>query len=147
MLNALARRGPDSAGAALYGHGEPSGEICWIKLGESEDTKRSEQTALERGLFGTLGVGRLVELDPADLAAGLAVTVERGSRRVRSAPGQRVEHREDHRADRLVAAGLVEVADDPAHAQSPPCPACATSARTASVTTLASGNPPSLAIE
>lgn len=49
MLNALAKRGPDSAGAALYGHGEGSGEICWIKLDESDDdARRSEQIALER---------------------------------------------------------------------------------------------------
>ena len=48
MLNALARRGPDSAGAALYGHGEPRGEICWIKLDEQADHERSEASALER---------------------------------------------------------------------------------------------------
>lgn len=48
MLNALARRGPDSAGAALYGHGESNGEICWIKLDELADHGRSEATVLER---------------------------------------------------------------------------------------------------
>jgi glutamate synthase domain-containing protein 1 len=48
MLTALARRGPDSAGVALYGRGEPRGEICWIKLRESEDTDGSEKVTLDR---------------------------------------------------------------------------------------------------
>lgn len=48
MLTALARRGPDSAGVALYGRGEPRGEICWIKLSEADDAERSEELALER---------------------------------------------------------------------------------------------------
>jgi glutamate synthase domain-containing protein 1 len=48
MLTALARRGPDSAGVALYGRREPRGEICWIKLRESEDTDESEKVTLDR---------------------------------------------------------------------------------------------------
>jgi len=48
MLTALARRGPDSAGVALYGRGEPRGEIGWIKLREAEDVDRSEEVTLDR---------------------------------------------------------------------------------------------------
>lgn len=48
MLTALARRGPDSAGVALFGHGEPRGEVCWIKLPEDAATDESEAIALQR---------------------------------------------------------------------------------------------------
>ena len=48
MLTALARRGPDSAGVALFGPGEPRGEICWIKLPEDAAPEESEAIALQR---------------------------------------------------------------------------------------------------
>lgn len=48
MLTALARRGPDSAGIALFGPGEPRGEICWIKLPEDAAPEESEAIALQR---------------------------------------------------------------------------------------------------
>ena len=48
MLTALAKRGPDSAGVALFGHGEPRGEICWIKLPEDAAEDESAAIALQR---------------------------------------------------------------------------------------------------
>lgn len=48
MLTALARRGPDSAGVALFGPPEPRGEICWIKLPEDADPTESEAIVLRR---------------------------------------------------------------------------------------------------
>jgi methylamine---glutamate N-methyltransferase subunit A len=48
MLNALARRGPDSAGVALFGPREPRGEICWIKLPEEAAPEESEAIVLRR---------------------------------------------------------------------------------------------------
>ena len=48
MLEALARRGPDSAGVALFGPGEPRGEICWIKLPEDAAPDESTAIALQR---------------------------------------------------------------------------------------------------
>lgn len=47
MLTALARRGPDSAGVALFGP-EAKGEICWIKLPEDAAPEESEAIALQR---------------------------------------------------------------------------------------------------
>lgn len=52
MLGALARRGPDSAGIALFGGGVPRGEICWIKLPEDASADESEAIALQR--LGTI---------------------------------------------------------------------------------------------
>jgi glutamate synthase domain-containing protein 1 len=48
MLTALARRGPDSAGIALYGRGEPRGQVCWLKLPENDAADESEAIALQR---------------------------------------------------------------------------------------------------
>jgi glutamate synthase domain-containing protein 1 len=48
MLNALARRGPDSAGVALFGPREPRGEICWIKLPEEAAPEESEAIVARR---------------------------------------------------------------------------------------------------
>ena len=48
MLTALGRRGPDSAGAALFGGGEPRGEICWIKLPEDAAADESAAIAVQR---------------------------------------------------------------------------------------------------
>jgi len=48
MLGALARRGPDSAGVALFGAGVPRGEVCWIKIPEDASPDESEAIALQR---------------------------------------------------------------------------------------------------
>lgn len=48
MLEALGRRGPDSAGLALFGAAERAGEICWIKLPEDASPAESERDVVER---------------------------------------------------------------------------------------------------
>ena len=48
MLDALGRRGPDSAGLALYGAGEPEGEVCWVKLPDRVDPDFAAAALLER---------------------------------------------------------------------------------------------------
>lgn len=48
MLTALVRRGPDSAGAALFGPREARGEICWVKLPEVGNAEDAEATLLKR---------------------------------------------------------------------------------------------------
>jgi glutamate synthase domain-containing protein 1 len=52
MLEALSRRGPDSAGLALFGAGTPGREICWVKLPEHGDREDAVVDALE--LIGTV---------------------------------------------------------------------------------------------
>ena len=48
MLTALVRRGPDSAGAALFGPREARGEICWVKLPEVGNAEDAEATITEK---------------------------------------------------------------------------------------------------
>ena len=48
MLGALGRRGPDSAGLALFGAGEPDGEVCGVRLPEAVDPEISEAKLLDR---------------------------------------------------------------------------------------------------
>lgn len=43
MLEALGRRGPDSAGLALFGAPERAGEICWIKMPEDASPTEGER--------------------------------------------------------------------------------------------------------
>lgn len=43
MLEALGKRGPDSAGLALFGAPEPAGEICWIKMPEDASPAEGER--------------------------------------------------------------------------------------------------------
>ncbi len=56
MLEALGRRGPDSAGLALFGATERRGEICWIKLPEDRAPDVGERELSER----LAAVGRVI---------------------------------------------------------------------------------------
>ncbi len=57
MLEALAQRGPDSAGMALFGPANPAGEVCLIKLPERQDPDAAERRLTER----LQGLGTVIE--------------------------------------------------------------------------------------
>lgn len=48
MLGALGRRGPDSAGLAMFGRGEPDGQVCGVRLPDEVDPEISEAKLLDR---------------------------------------------------------------------------------------------------
>lgn len=48
MLDALGQRGPDSAGVALFGAGDPDGEVCWVKLPDGAEPRGAEARLLDR---------------------------------------------------------------------------------------------------
>lgn len=52
MLDGLALRGPDSAGAAIFAAAEGSADVCWIRLPDGLDSDAAEETVLGR-LEGT----------------------------------------------------------------------------------------------
>lgn len=62
MLEALGRRGPDSAGLALFGPPERRGEICWIKLPEDRSFDAGERELAER----LASVGRVITSERRD---------------------------------------------------------------------------------
>lgn len=47
MLEALGKRGPDSAGLALMGASTPGREICWIRLPEDRDLESAAGVAVD----------------------------------------------------------------------------------------------------
>jgi glutamine phosphoribosylpyrophosphate amidotransferase len=53
MLGALGRRGPDSAGLALFGRGQGGAEAAWVKLPEHADAEDAAAEVLRRA--ATLG--------------------------------------------------------------------------------------------
>ncbi len=58
MLTGLARRGPDSAGLALFGPGKQDLDVAWIRLPGDEDAAGSELVVRQR-LEGLADVGRV----------------------------------------------------------------------------------------
>ncbi len=48
MLGALGRRGPDSAGLAMFGRGEPDGEVCGVRLPDEVEPEIAEAKLMER---------------------------------------------------------------------------------------------------
>ena len=76
MLDALGRRGPDSAGLALYRGGPPELETCWIRLPATLDEDAAGQSVVDR-VATVAEVGR-VERHPGLIRLEIA---RRGARR------------------------------------------------------------------
>lgn len=91
MLNGVSRRGPDSAGVALYRAEPVDGEICWIRL----PTDPSERLALEPALIGRVEtVARVHALERLDDMVRMELTRETdvdGFRAAIERPGEDVE--------------------------------------------------------
>ncbi|HEU0236633.1 MAG TPA: hypothetical protein VFR14_09355 [Candidatus Limnocylindrales bacterium] len=89
MLTSLARRGPDSAGVALFRTEPAHRETCWIRLPERGDPAAHERRIVaELAVVGDVGSverrhGLLrVELGPNDGPAAIRLAVERGDEEV-----------------------------------------------------------------
>jgi glutamate synthase domain-containing protein 1 len=89
MLTSLARRGPDSAGVALFRTEPAHRETCWIRLPESGDPEAHERRIVaELAVVGDVGAierrhGLLrVELGPNDGPAAIRRAVEHGDEEV-----------------------------------------------------------------
>ena len=89
MLTSLARRGPDSAGVALFRTEPAHRETCWIRLPESGDAAAHERRIVaELAVVGDVGsVERhhgliRVELGPNDGPAAIRRAVERGDEEI-----------------------------------------------------------------
>jgi len=89
MLTSLARRGPDSAGVALFRTEPAHRETCWIRLPESGDAAAHERRIVaDLAIVGDVGAierrhGLLrVELGPNDGPAAIRRAVERGDEEI-----------------------------------------------------------------
>jgi len=89
MLRSLARRGPDSAGVALFRTEPAHREACWIRLPESGDAEAHEQRIVaDLAVVGDVGAierhhGLLrVELGPNDGPSTIRRAVERGGEEI-----------------------------------------------------------------
>ena len=89
MLTSLARRGPDSAGVALFLTEPAHRETCWIRLPESGDAAAHERRIVaDLAIVGDVGAierrhGLLrVELGPNDGPAAIRRAVERGDEEI-----------------------------------------------------------------
>ena len=69
MLVALGRRGPDSAGLAMFGRGEPDGEVCGVRLPDEADPEVSEARLLDR----VAPVGRVIRHRRVDRLVRLVI--------------------------------------------------------------------------
>lgn len=89
MLTSLARRGPDSAGVALFRTEPAHRETCWIRLPERGDAAAHERRIVaELAVVGDVGSverhhGLLrVELGPNDGPAAIRRAIERGDEEI-----------------------------------------------------------------
>jgi glutamate synthase domain-containing protein 1 len=69
MLGALGRRGPDSAGLAMFGRGEPDGSVCCVRLPDAVDPEISEAKLLDR----VARVGRVIRHRRVDRLVRLVI--------------------------------------------------------------------------
>jgi glutamate synthase domain-containing protein 1 len=84
MLDGLAARGPDSAGAAIFGSEPGTVDVCWIRLPDDVDPAHAEETVLRRldGVATIRAHERLpsvirLELDRGVDASAVRAAVER----------------------------------------------------------------------